>query len=124
MSRSAVELIYKLSGEPFIIQFVLSLLVDDADNLVTQIKTFLITATSAKEARETAQGMIESLADRYRNQEGKVVTVRCEGIHSVDELELVDSDGQVELANFLYSPATRSHHLIHEGKRQDLPLLE
>lgn len=124
MSESVVEFLHKLSGKPFIVQFVLSLHVDDADDLVTQIKTFLITATSKKEARETAQGMIESLADQYRNHEGEVVTVRCEGIHSVDELALVDFDGQVELANFQYSPATRFHHLIHEGERQDLPLLE
>ena len=124
MSESAVEFFHNLSGKPFIVQFVLSLHVDDSDDLVTQIKTILIPAASEKEVRETAQGMIESLSDRYRNHEGRVVTVRCEGIHSVDELAFVDFDGQVELANFQFSSTTRPHHLIHEAQRQDLPVLE
>lgn len=124
MSKSATEFLRSLSGKPFVVQFVLSLQVGGTDESVTQIRAFLIPSTSETELRDAAQEMMESLSERYRNRNGEIVTVRCEGIHSINELDLADSDGSLELGNFQFSKSTRPSHLIHDGDRQDLPLLE
>jgi len=124
MPESLIDFLQNLSSKPFIIQFVLSLHLENADDVVTQIKSFLILASTEKGARETANGMIDSLSEQYKSSAGKIVTVKCEGVYSVDELELVDSDGQLELANFQFSTYTRPNHLIHNARRNDLPMLD
>lgn len=126
MSQTVAELFQRLSGKPFIVQFVLSLWVEGKSDVVTEIKTFLISATSDEEARQIAEQLIQPLTDRYRNRDGDVVTALCEGIHSVTEVRPahVDSDGSIELANVVFSADTRPADLVNKGPRRDLPLLD
>jgi|GEM_PF-5820321 len=124
MSQSVSQYLRNFSALPFVVQFVLTAEVEETGDSATMIKTYLIPANSQAEAHAAAMEMMESLSDRYKNREGEVVSVRCEGIHSVEELDYVDSEGRLDMATFLFAGATQSSDLIGNGVRRDLPLLQ
>src|SRR5262245_51825945 len=97
MSKSAIEFLRSYSGKPFVVQFVLSLQVGGTDELVTEIRTYLIPSNSEAEIRDAAREMMGRLSERYRNRDGEIVSVRCEGIHSVDELDSIPIYGSLKL---------------------------
>ncbi|ADG67008.1 hypothetical protein Plim_1173 [Planctopirus limnophila DSM 3776] len=121
--EQVVKFLDSLCEKLFTVHFVLSVHVENSDINVTHIKSFLTTASSRDMAFERARASVESLNDSYRNREGCVVVVNCEGVHDVEEVPLMEVDGYLDVANFQFSGMTSVEDLVSDGIRKDLPVL-
>jgi hypothetical protein len=124
MSDSVESFLKELPGKPFAVQFVLSVTVEGHDEPLTQVKTYLLAASSIEDARSTAQKFVGLFADAYNNSKGELVTTECLGIHRILEPNYVADGRWLGLGTFTYSASTRPDHLVNEPKnRTDIPRL-
>ena len=124
MTDSVESFLKNFPGKPFAVQFVLSITVAGHDRPLTQIKTYLLAASSMDDAREAARDIVEDQSFAYKNVKGELVTTECLGIHRILEPDYVYEGRWLRMDNFIYSDATRPEHLINEPQdRADLPEL-
>lgn len=125
MTNSVATFLRDLPANPYIVQFVLSLNVEGNSQSAVQITTYLIPTSSKQAAKESALQMVESLSESYRNSNGEPVTVKCVGLHSIEEADYVDDDGRIPLGVVQFSNTTSPNNLLQEhSHRNDLPLLD
>jgi hypothetical protein len=90
-------------SEQFAAVFVLRISVANDDRIVTRFETYIFTASTADGAHKQAAEFGPRLDYEYRNTDGDVVTIKCLGIHDIDQVEPDSEDypGLVSSVEFL-----------------------
>lgn len=106
-----------------VVQLAFDLELPSGSGKAIQIITEII-RSDADDISSFAEKIGRAYEYRYRNRMGEIVEIKFAGIHSVEDLQIFESEKSIQISSFIFTEKTTISDLVFPESRKDLPNLD